>query len=221
MKPKRKPPVNGKKLLKEVKELCRVATENDAALEQLWKLGTEIGNTILKIAEDEVREINVVSKGTRDARQEIESLLPQVSRIYNLANRSMYMPALISFSKSFNSHVGGVANVLALGTKTRVGNLPDLRLDSPITRFVVGLYLDYEDARIKNTKLPPLSSTTMELCLKGFFRERIEKSDPIRTSRDTNTEKKYYKVQADFNRQCRSSLRTLACKLDASKPPSV
>lgn len=97
-----------------VRSVCRLAKKgNLVALSYVWHGATELAETILEIAE----------------------LKPQ--QLIDLARRSLYMPALVSRSKSYNRKVADIAKALNLAGDSAASAEPARRLDSLITQFVV------------------------------------------------------------------------------------
>lgn len=109
-----------------VRELCRLAEKgNTIALTLAWHGTTELAKMILRIAQKEPERLEV------------------------LARNSLYMPSVLSASKSFNNATARSAEVLKLSANCAVGHRPKSRLDSLMTRFVVENYEVFERTRIE------------------------------------------------------------------------
>ena len=110
--------------LTNVREICRLARQgNGMALALAWHAATELGKLVVEIAEREP------------------------GRLSALAQKSLYMPAVLSSSKSFNKDAAKVVERLNLSTNCATGQRPNSRLESLTTRLVVELFEDFEHAR--------------------------------------------------------------------------
>lgn len=107
-----------------VRELCRLARKgNPIALTLAWHGATQLAKTVLAAAEREPKQLE------------------------RLARSSLYMPSVLSCSKSFNRATAEIVERLKLSADCATGHRPNSRLDSLTTRFVTEHFEAFEQTR--------------------------------------------------------------------------
>ncbi|HEY5232802.1 MAG TPA: hypothetical protein VIK35_04630 [Verrucomicrobiae bacterium] len=135
--------------LSNVRELCRLASNgNQIALALAWSAATELSQTILKIASTPPLErVKQPRKMIRIKRIGRVNHWRRLKGLKKIARRSLYMPSVLSRSKSFNNLMARLPEKLNLSKNLAASNQPNLRLDSPTTRFTVELFERFNDTR--------------------------------------------------------------------------
>jgi hypothetical protein len=107
-----------------VRELCRLARKgNPIAMTLAWHGATQLAKTVLAAAEREPKQLE------------------------RLARSSLYMPSVLSCSKSFNRATAEIAERLKLSADCATGHRPNSRLDSLVTCFVTERFEAFEQTR--------------------------------------------------------------------------